>query len=362
MATAEKKKISNEQMRQRFLSDMQNGVDSDDAMLFSLHEDSDNQDSTDGVESDDAMLFSTQEDEDSQESTEEVSSEEKSYIGDSFSMYIKDLKSGDYNVLSSEEEYELGKRIQSGDLEARNRLAEMNLRLAVNIAKRYTGRGLSMEDLVQEGNIGLIRATESFDPDMGFRFSTYATWWIRQNIQRALFNSGAIRIPVHVCEAISRINSFIHTYKVENGGYEPSYAEVEEFIKEKGYNSDLIRRSREISTLVSLETPIGESEHGEQSVLGDFISDEKGDVEDEAILTSKREAIFEVLDSLCSDREKEIILERFGFVDGTCKTLEFLGERYGVTRERIRQIESKALKKLRSSYKSKRALRGFTEV
>lgn len=339
MAAAEKNKISNEQMRQRFLSDMQNGVDSDDDMLFSMQEDGDNQESSEGV-----------------------GSEENSYIGDSFSMYIKDLKSGDYNILSFGEEYELGKRIQSGDLEARNKLAEMNLRLVVNIAKRYTGRGLSMEDLVQEGNIGLIRATESFDPDMGYRFSTYATWWIRQNIQRALFNSGAIRIPVHVCEAISRVNSFIYTYKLENEGCEPSDEEIEEFIREKGYNSKLIRRSRELATLVSLETPIGESEHGEQSVLGDFISDEKNDVEDEAILNAKREAIFGVLDSVCSDREKAIILERFGFVDGTCKTLESLGEKYDVTRERIRQIESQALKKLRNSYKSKRALKGFTEV
>lgn len=345
MVKDNKKAEKDNLMHQMFLQGIERDNSNDD-LLFSDDEESSEESY---VKSSDGSL-----------NADEVSEKgdyEEGYLGDAISMYMKELKSTGKELLKSDEEYALGKRIQQGDIEAKNILVERNLRLVVSVAKRYTGRGLSMEDLVQEGNLGLIRAADSFDPDLGYKFSTYAIWWIRQAIQRAIFNSGTIRIPVHMREAIASVNSFVGKYRFENGR-EPSDDEIEEYIKERGYNKDLLMRSKDICSVISLDTPVGEADSDGDSVLGDFIPS-SSDSSEETFNHVCRETIFSILDDMCTPKEKDIILERFGF-NGEIKTLEEVGKKYNVTRERIRQIESKVLRKL-SSPRIKRKLSGFVE-
>ena len=281
-------------------------------------------------------------------------------LGNSLSIYLGEIKNCSKGILSSEEEYILGKRIREGDNEAKRILAERNLRLVISVAKRFTGRGLPFEDLIQEGNMGLLRAVNYFDPDLGFRFSTYAIWWIRQSVQRALFNSGLIRIPVHMGEGILRVNTFVSKY-ISDNGHEPSESEINDFIKKMRLNKGLYDRCKNISQIMSLDLPITNGDSDSDSVLGDFIASDICDCSTEALNTARRDTIYKALDLVCNEKEKDIILERFGFKDGVPKTLEEVGDIYGVTRERIRQIESKGLRKLKNSYKSKLLLKGFEE-
>lgn len=332
MNTTRRNVISNDKMRQMFLDNM-NSKNSEDEVKDNVIEIEDDEDSSECKDSDDYVTC------------------------DAVSMYIKDIKNYCGELLTASEEAELGRRVQNGDTEAYNQLVEKNLRLVVSIAKRFIGRGLEFEDLVQEGNLGLIRAVESFDPNMGFRFSTYATWWIIQAIQRAIFNSGTIRVPVHMGEALISVNTFIKRYFSENG-VEPSDSEIEAFIDEKGYNKDLLMRSKGIQAVTSLDTPISESDNECESVLGDFVASESPDVAEDAINIMRRETILRVLDTMFTPKEKDIILGRFGFY-GEAKTLEELGKKYNVTRERIRQIESKVLNQMRKSYKIRGLLEDF---
>ena len=256
---------------------------------------------------------------------------------------------GKVPLLSAEEEIELAKRMENGDQEAKKRLAEANLRLVVSIAKRYVGRGMLFLDLIQEGNLGLIKAVEKFDYRKGYKFSTYATWWIRQAITRAIADQArTIRIPVHMVETINKLIR-VSRQLLQELGREPTPEEISE---EMGMPVDRVREILKISQEpVSLETPIGEEE---DSHLGDFIQDDNVPVPAEAAsFTLLREQLVEVLGTL-TEREQKVLRLRFGLDDGRARTLEEVGKEFNVTRERIRQIEAKALRKLRHPSRSRK--------
>ncbi|MFR5601778.1 MAG: RNA polymerase sigma factor RpoD [Lachnospiraceae bacterium] len=268
-------------------------------------------------------------------------------IEDPVRMYLKEI--GKVPLLSTEEEIELAKRMELGDKAAKQRLAEANLRLVVSIAKRYVGRGMQFLDLIQEGNLGLIKAVEKFDYTKGYKFSTYATWWIRQAITRSIADQArTIRIPVHMVETINRLIR-VSRQLLQELGREPS---VEEIAKRMEIPVERVREIKKISQEpVSLETPIGEEE---DSHLGDFIQDEHVAVPaDAAAFTLLHEQLMEVLDTL-TEREQKVLKLRFGLEDGRPRTLEEVGKEFNVTRERIRQIEAKALRKLRHPSRSKK--------
>ena len=274
-------------------------------------------------------------------------------IEDPVRMYLKEI--GKVPLLSAEEEIELAKRMAEGDEEAKKRLAEANLRLVVSIAKRYVGRGMLFLDLIQEGNLGLIKAVEKFDYEKGFKFSTYATWWIRQAITRAIADQArTIRIPVHMVETINKLIR-VSRQLLQELGKEPS---PEEIAAELDMPVERVREILKISQEpVSLETPIGEEE---DSHLGDFIQDDNVPVPAEAAAaTLLKEQLGEVLNTL-TDREQKVLRLRFGMNDGRARTLEEVGKEFDVTRERIRQIEAKALRKLRHPSRS-RKLRDYLD-
>ena len=268
-------------------------------------------------------------------------------IEDPVRMYLKEI--GKVPLLSAEEEIELAKKMEQGDENAKKRLAEANLRLVVSIAKRYVGRGMLFLDLIQEGNLGLIKAVEKFDYRKGYKFSTYATWWIRQAITRAIADQArTIRIPVHMVETINKLTR-VSRQLLQELGREPT---PEEIAEEMDMPVDRVREILKISQEpVSLETPIGEEE---DSHLGDFIQDDNVPVPaDAAAFTLLKEQLVEVLGTL-TEREQKVLRLRFGLDDGRARTLEEVGKEFNVTRERIRQIEAKALRKLRHPSRSRK--------
>ena len=302
---------------------------------------------------DDDILFDVDLEEDIDLEKIDLSVPEGISIEDPVRMYLKEI--GKVPLLSAEEEIELAKRMEKGDDEAKKRLAEANLRLVVSIAKRYVGRGMLFLDLIQEGNLGLIKAVDKFDYRKGYKFSTYATWWIRQAITRAIADQArTIRIPVHMVETINKLIR-IQRQLLQELGREPSPEEIAVQMKMP------VERVREIQKIsqepVSLETPIGEEE---DSHLGDFIQDDNMPVPAEAAaFTLLKEQLVEVLQSL-TDREQKVLRLRFGLDDGKARTLEEVGKEFNVTRERIRQIEAKAIRKLRHPSRS-RKLRDFLD-
>ena len=301
---------------------------------------------------DDELLPALDELEEIDEVTEEEIAEADSMV-DSYStddpvrMYLKEI--GKVSLLTQEEEIELAVRMSQGDEEAKRRMAEANLRLVVSIAKRYVGRGMLFLDLIQEGNLGLIKAVEKFDYTKGYKFSTYATWWIRQAITRAIADQArTIRIPVHMVETINKVIR-VSRQLLQELGHDPSPEEISE---EMGMPVDKVREILKIAQEpVSLETPIGEEE---DSHLGDFIPDEDASEPSEAAsFTLLKEQLVEVLSTL-TPREEKVLKLRFGIEDGRTRTLEEVGKEFNVTRERIRQIEAKALRKLRHPSRSKK--------
>ena len=288
------------------------------------------------------------------EELEDLSVPEGISIDDHVKMYLKEI--GKVDLLTAEEETDLARRMSEGDEEAKKKLAEANLRLVVSIAKRYVGRGMLFLDLIQEGNLGLIRAVDKFDYTKGYKFSTYATWWIRQAITRAIADQArTIRIPVHMVETINKLVR-VSRQLVQELGREPTPEELA-----KGLNMS-VEKVREISKIsqepVSLETPIGEEE---DSHLGDFIPDDDAPAPSEAAsYVLLKEQLVEVLKTL-TDREAKVLKLRFGLIDGRQRTLEEVGKEFNVTRERIRQIEAKALRKLRHPSRSKK-LKDFLDV
>ena len=268
-------------------------------------------------------------------------------IEDPVRMYLKEI--GKVPLLTAEEEKELAMKMEAGDMEAKKRLAEANLRLVVSIAKRYVGRGMLFLDLIQEGNLGLIKAVEMFDYRKGYKFSTYATWWIRQAITRAIADQArTIRIPVHMVETINKLIR-VQRQLLQELGREPY---PEEIAEKMGLPVERVREIQKISQEpVSLETPIGEEE---DSHLGDFIQDDNVPVPAEAAaFTLLKEQLVEVLGTL-TEREQKVLCLRFGLEDGRARTLEEVGKEFDVTRERIRQIEAKALRKLRHPSRSRK--------
>ena len=274
-------------------------------------------------------------------------------IDDPVKVYLKEI--GRVPLLATEEEIELAQRMNTGDRYAKKRLCEANLRLVVSIAKKYVGRGMQFLDLIQEGNLGLIKAVEKFDYTKGFKFSTYATWWIRQAITRAIADQArTIRIPVHMVETITKVKK-VSSQLLHENGHDPSPEEIAEKL------SMPVDKVREIMRVaqdpVSLETPIGEEE---DSHLGDFIPDDEAPAPAEAANhTLLKEQLNEVLNTL-TDREAKVLKLRFGLEDGKARTLEEVGQRFDVTRERIRQIETKAMKKLQNPNRCSQ-LKGFLE-
>jgi RNA polymerase primary sigma factor len=284
---------------------------------------------------------------------DEVGDLEDLPLSDPVRMYLREI--GKIDLLTSEQEVSLAKRVEEGDPQAKMALVEANLRLVVSIAKKYIGRGMLFLDLIQEGNLGLIRAVEKFDYRKGFKFSTYATWWIRQAITRAIADQArTIRIPVHMVETINKLIR-ISRQLVQRLGREPT---AEEIAREMEINPDRVEEIQRIAQEpVSLETPIGEEE---DSQLGDFLEDKDlPSPEDAAAGQLLREQLETMLEDL-TDREKQVLRLRFGLEDGHAYTLEEVGKRFGVTRERIRQIEAKALRKLRHPSRSKK-LRDFLD-
>ena len=268
-------------------------------------------------------------------------------INDPVRMYLKEI--GRINLLTSDEEFEYARRAEEGDEEAKKMLAESNLRLVVSIAKRYVGRGMLFLDLIQEGNIGLMKAVDKFDPTKGYKFSTYATWWIRQAITRAIADQArTIRVPVHMVETINKF-ARIQRQLTQELNREPTDEEIAEKL---GITVEKVREVYKISQdPVSLETPIGEED---DSHLGDFIKDERMmGPEEYATVEMLKEELASVLLTL-TDREEKVLRLRFGLDDGQCRTLEEVGQIFGVTRERIRQIEAKALRKLRHPSRSRK--------
>ena len=268
-------------------------------------------------------------------------------INDPVRMYLKEI--GKISLLTLDEEMALSKRIVEGDEEAKNKLAESNLRLVVSIAKRYVGRGMLFLDLIQEGNIGLMKAVEKFDAEKGYKCSTYATWWIRQAITRAIADQArTIRVPVHMVETINRLSRFQRQLTLELNR-EPT---EEELAKKMHLSLDKVREVIKIAQEpVSLETPIGEED---DSHLGDFVKDERTmSPEEYTVHELLKDEISDVLLTL-TEREEQVLRLRFGLDDGCCKTLEEVGQMFGVTRERIRQIEAKALRKLRHPSRSRK--------
>ena len=268
-------------------------------------------------------------------------------INDPVRMYLKEI--GRINLLTSDEEFEYAKRAEEGDEEAKRLLAESNLRLVVSIAKRYVGRGMLFLDLIQEGNIGLMKAVDKFDPTKGYKFSTYATWWIRQAITRAIADQArTIRVPVHMVETINKL-ARVQRQLTQELNREPT---DEEIAKKLGISVEKVREVYKISQdPVSLETPIGEED---DSHLGDFIKDERTmGPEEYATVEMLKEELSGVLATL-TEREEKVLRLRFGLDDGQCRTLEEVGQIFGVTRERIRQIEAKALIKLRHPSRSRK--------
>ena len=289
----------------------------------------------------------------SNEELESVLSADGISIDDPVKVYLKEI--GRVPLLSAEEEVELAIRMSEGDVAAKKRLSEANLRLVVSIAKRYVGRGMQFLDLIQEGNLGLIKAVEKFDHTKGFKFSTYATWWIRQAITRAIADQArTIRIPVHMVETINKMKK-VNSQLLHENGHEPTNEQIAEKLEMP------VEKVREIMRVaqepVSLETPIGEEE---DSHLGDFIPDEDAPApSDVASHTMLKEQLAEVLSTL-TPREEKVLRLRFGLEDGRSRTLEEVGKEFNVTRERIRQIEAKALRKLRHPSRSKK-LKDFLE-
>ncbi len=294
-----------------------------------------------GIEVLDGTEEETEDEDDMMEVPEGVS------IDDPVRMYLKEI--GKVPLLTADEEVELAKRMEQGDELAKRKLVEANLRLVVSIAKRYVGRGMLFLDLIQEGNLGLIKAVEKFDYKKGFKFSTYATWWIRQAITRSIADQArTIRIPVHMVETINKLIR-VSRQLLQELGREPT---PEEIAAEMGITEEKVREIMKIAQEpVSLETPIGEEE---DSHLGDFIPDEDAPAPAEAAaFTLLKEQLLDVLDTL-TDREKRVLRLRFGLEDGKARTLEEVGKEFNVTRERIRQIEAKALRKLRHPSRSKK--------
>ena len=304
-------------------------------------------------DADDDILLEVDDDDEIEVEKIDLSVPDGVSIEDPVRMYLKEI--GKVPLLSAEEEIELAKRMELGDQEAKKRLAEANLRLVVSIAKRYVGRGMLFLDLIQEGNLGLIKAVEKFDYRKGYKFSTYATWWIRQAITRAIADQArTIRIPVHMVETINKLIR-VSRQLLQELGREPT---PEEIAAEMNMPVERVREILKISQEpVSLETPIGEEE---DSLLGDFIQDDNVPVPaDAAAFTLLKEQLEEVLGTL-TEREQKVLTLRFGLEDGRARTLEEVGREFNVTRERIRQIEAKALRKLRHPSRS-RKLKDYLE-
>ena len=334
-----------------FFKDMQLGPDQFETILDFLEKN--NIDVLRLQDSDDDIILDDDDDMDVEMEKIDLSVPDGVSTEDPVRMYLKEI--GKVPLLTAEEEIELAKRMELGDQEAKKRLAEANLRLVVSIAKRYVGRGMLFLDLIQEGNLGLIKAVEKFDYRKGYKFSTYATWWIRQAITRAIADQArTIRIPVHMVETINKLIR-VSRQLLQELGREPT---PEEIAKEMDMPVERVREILKMSQEpVSLETPIGEEE---DSHLGDFIQDDNVPVPaDAATFTLLKEQLEEVLGTL-TEREQKVLILRFGLEDGRARTLEEVGKEFNVTRERIRQIEAKALRKLRHPSRS-RKLKDYLE-
>ena len=339
-------KDRNNLLTEEYFEKALNFFEKNGVMVLSIENDQD-------VDEKEIMKLSSTEDTDIENEDLTMIEGESANPEDPVRMYLKEI--GKVALLTADEETELAKRMEQGDEEAKKKLAEANLRLVVSIAKRYVGRGMLFLDLIQEGNMGLIKAVEKFDYSKGYKFSTYATWWIRQAITRAIADQArTIRIPVHMVETINKLTR-VSRQLLQELGREPS---PEEIAEEMGISVDRVREIQKISQEpVSLETPIGEEE---DSHLGDFLPDEDIPAPaDAASATILHEQLGEVLNTL-TEREQKVLRLRFGLDDGRARTLEEVGKEFNVTRERIRQIEAKALRKLRHPSRSKK-LKEFLE-